>query len=525
MWISTFLSKIDDAFKIREYVLCPGSRNAALVKILCDKINRSRTQLLFEERSAGFFAIGRILAENSAICVITTSGTAAGELLPAVMEAYHSSLPLIVVTADLPRRFNGKGYPQSTNQVNIFSSFVIANYDIEEGEQISFESDILSRLPDGPIHINLRLEDPKADKIPNQKIALCEPSSNTCSLDKAREILLSNNAPIAIVGKLDEKDHPNVKEFIKTLKIPTYFEALSGLREDSSLSDYRIYEPNSIIKNGSTVNYQVDLVVRIGGIPVHSVWRNLERAYSSLDILSISNKQVTGTARKQNLIGENLNSSMLYLLSELRDYQPPKNSSSLISYSNTYLSELNKLFELEQTSEPGMFYKLSKIIPSDANLYLGNSLPIREWDLAASYNANSRQISASRGLNGIDGQISTFLGALSKTRSNWGIFGDLTTLYDLSAPWLINKFAPQIIIINNSGGKIFERMYSEPEFLNSHNLNFEYWAKMWSLGYLSLTEIPDKIIWDASSPNIIEVFPDKNATNQFWLAYDSLVSF
>ena len=91
-------------------------------------------------------------------------------------------------------------------------------------------------------------------------------------------------------------------------------------------------------------------------------------------------------------------------------------------------------------------------------MYLGNSMPIREWDRSATYEDRGYEIQASRGLNGIDGQISTFLGLAQTGRSNWAILGDLTTLYDLAAPWFLSQMETRditLVVMNNRGGRVF----------------------------------------------------------------------
>ena len=100
---------------------------------------------------------------------------------------------------------------------------------------------------------------------------------------------------------------------------------------------------------------------------------------------------------------------------------------------------LRSLIEDEPLAEPSLFAHLSESIPEKSLLYLGNSLPIREWDLAATYNYRELDVFATRGLNGIDGQVSTFLGMAGPKRDNWGIFGDLTMFYDLAGPWILNQ--------------------------------------------------------------------------------------
>jgi len=157
------------------------------------------------------------------------------------------------------------------------------------------------------------------------------------------------------------------------------------------------------------------------------------------------------------------------------------------------------------------------MIPPKSQIYLGNSLPIREWDLAASREQRHYSIHASRGLNGIDGQISTFLGLCSNHHPNWGIIGDLTALYDLAGPWILSQLpdiTAKLVIINNGGGKIFSRMYEDPDIQNQHQLHFEPLAKLWGIHYEQWKEIPKSTATSASQ--IIEIIPDNDATERFW---------
>jgi 2-succinyl-5-enolpyruvyl-6-hydroxy-3-cyclohexene-1-carboxylate synthase len=118
---------------VKQFIICAGARNAPLVAALAERAAAESDAIaianFFEERGAAFFALGRIKALNEPVAVITTSGTAVGNLLPAVMEAFHTNSPLVVVTADRPKLHRGSGSPQSTDQVGLFSHFVEAAVD------------------------------------------------------------------------------------------------------------------------------------------------------------------------------------------------------------------------------------------------------------------------------------------------------------------------------------------------------------------------------------------------------------
>ncbi len=177
------------------------------------------------------------------------------------------------------------------------------------------------------------------------------------------------------------------------------------------------------------------------------------------------------------------------------------------------------LFELcseESLAETSLVHTLSKIIPEGAHIFLGNSLPIREWDLAATLEQRNYRISVNRGMNGIDGQLSTFFGLSDLTAENWVIIGDLTALYDLAAPWIINqlnRYKFNIVIINNGGAKIFAKLFSEPELQNTHNFNYKGFAEQWGLHYEKLTALDT--VSSTSSSRLIELVPCAASTTRF----------
>jgi 2-succinyl-5-enolpyruvyl-6-hydroxy-3-cyclohexene-1-carboxylate synthase len=134
------------SFGVREFVVCGGSRNAPLVAAVAD----AKTYTFIDERSAAFFALGRIKRDDVPVAVITTSGTAVAELLPAAIEAFYSGLPLVLITADRPHRFRGTGAPQTIDQIGIFSAYAA--------------SDPAKWNREMPLHINIEFDEPLIDE-------------------------------------------------------------------------------------------------------------------------------------------------------------------------------------------------------------------------------------------------------------------------------------------------------------------------------------------------------------------------
>jgi 2-succinyl-5-enolpyruvyl-6-hydroxy-3-cyclohexene-1-carboxylate synthase len=131
-------------------------------------------------------------------------------------------------------------------------------------------------------------------------------------------------------------------------------------------------------------------------------------------------------------------------------------------------------------------------------------------------------VDSNRGANGIDGQISTFLGLSEKPNQSWGFFGDLTTLYDLSSLWAtpqLQKNKRRIVVINNHGGQIFKGIFKNDIFLNSHQIEFKDWAQMWKWDYLKWQSIPENILNLSAENLIIELKPDNIQSESFWQEY------
>ena len=508
---------------VRDYCLCPGSRNAPFVMALSEPSEFQKTYLFYEERSAAFFALGRIRATKRPVVVVTTSGTAAGELLPAVMEARYAGLPLILVTADRPRSYRGTGAPQTAEQPGIFGVYAHETIDIAEKERPVLSRSLLSR----PLHLNVCFDEPILDQRSEKLEAPLSEETEANNSDRTSEIkdfLSKAKNPLILVGILDPEDRENVALFLQQLGAPALIEAGSGLREDPRLAQLRMRNPARIMERAARADYGIDSVIRIGGVPTLRFWRDLENKCAHLPILSLSRLSFTGMARNSLIVSGNLSNCIERLLPVIPNRIPHLSAQRFIELSQRTDQLLEHLLKEEPLSEAGMVARLSQLIPPKSRVYLGNSLPIREWDLAASVEPRGLEVWASRGLNGIDGQISTFLGFAQSGCENWGIFGDLTALYDLQAPWILSQMEgipTTIAVINNGGGKIFSRIYSDKIFQNPHSIKFEAWADLWGLEYENWTQIPDRIA-SKSSKRLFEIVPNEEATQRFWRAYDSL---
>jgi 2-succinyl-5-enolpyruvyl-6-hydroxy-3-cyclohexene-1-carboxylate synthase len=519
------------SYGVEEFCVCPGARSAPWIAVFKENSHQIKTYYFFEERSAAFFALGRIRKTGKPVAVVTTSGTAVGELLPATMEAHYVGLPLILLTADRPRRYRNSGSPQTAEQVGILGVYVSHCFDLEKGEKLDLKQVPFSQ----PFHVNVCFDEPllEREELRQSRAYLV---SHYSMVNSSLPPLMNHHTsflqsyfrkvktPFVIVGMI----HPDHREAIAQLLLdwgfPTYFEGISGLREDPRLGGIRIHSSERILERARQGDYLIDGIIRIGGVPTLRLWRDLDLGLSDLPVLNMTAVGFSGLGRSSYVLQGNLTQLAQTCLNLSQCEIPKKEASSFrfwIELDQEKNQKLQDLLALEPRSEPGMLAALSRLYSRKTRLYLGNSSPIREWDLAADPRTRLNDIWASRGVNGIDGQVSQFLGFAEEGLENWAVLGDLTALYDLPGPWILQQLPRvrvNLAVINNGGGKIFSRMFSEKEFQNQHSVRFESWASLWGLKYEEWKEVPNQSR-SASESRVIEVLPDEEATQRFWEIY------
>jgi 2-succinyl-5-enolpyruvyl-6-hydroxy-3-cyclohexene-1-carboxylate synthase len=288
------------------------------------------------------------------------------------------------------------------------------------------------------------------------------------------------------MGGLHARDRDRIRAFALALNAPLYAEPLSGLREDPALEHLLITAGERMIGRG-----EFDGVIRIGNVPTARFWRDLDESRRDLPLISFSALPFTGCSR-----GE------VHPIDALPyDVEPRDRDERFFATDRAQAAAIAQILDDEPQSELALLRELSRTLPADSRLYLGNSLPIREWDLAATHDSRGFTIEANRGANGIDGQLSTFFGQCDPSRTNVCVIGDLTAIYDSNAPWIVPQLDSgtdaRIVIINNGGGRIFSRVASlkkleentrERIIENSHDLRFEHWAAMWGMEYTIVSD-------------------------------------
>lgn len=522
---------------VTDVCLCAGARNAPLVVALTSLAEAGREELrlwhFFDERAAGFFALG-CSARGGLGAVVTTSGTAAAEVLPAVIEGHCAGLPLLVITADRPARYRGSVAPQAIEQVGIFGGYVEACADVacQPGDDVTAVlMAALSQVPwerRRPWHWNVCFDEPLLGgvaEIPSDLAWEFPVSSGDGSeAPRFRQWLEQHgHALLVLVGGLDPSFQQPVARWLLAGGFPVWAEATSGLRECLELQGQLLCGGEAAFA-GATPS----AVLRIGDVPSLRWWRDLESS-PDIPVFSVSRAGWTGLARKA---GAARLESFVW-----PDPAPQIQDRTWWNSGVGAQKTLESLLQACPSSEPAIFRALSEHIPTAVQVFLGNSLPIREWNLAATRERPHPRVRASRGANGIDGQVATWLGHSVEEGESWGIFGDLTALYDLNAPWIMPQLPPgrrTLVVIHNGGGRIFSRvpgLARLPERArriteNRHALNLAGWAVLWDMDHHRLdagTDLPGAL---AALPGVsdhrlrlLEIHPDEADTERFWRSW------
>ncbi len=422
----------------KDLYLAPGARSQSLA-IAADQLaqaNKAYLTIRLDERSMGFVALGRALASGTPSVVITTSGTAVANLHPAVLEAHHSGVPMILLTADRPARLRGKGANQTTNQVGIFADAVIRCIDVSVPELGEFDPRALaiqaielatSENP-GPVQLNLQFQEPLSDLSPNAaELAVAEVSLNPGSSETSSlEVVVSDRAVVAAGAGAGLA----AVDFAKAANLPLFAEPTSGARySDQLVVDY-------IAGLNSELGKEVDQVFVFGkptlSRPIQRLiantktWVCVSHSHGHFD----PSGKALGYADQLIPIG----SGDSAWLSRWQQQEP-------------FISARAELASaVWNATGPG------------EQLLFGASQIIREADRALLPKEIS--VFANRGLAGIDGTVSTAIGLAQNGKKTRAVLGDLTLLHDASGLNLSGVLGLdiQVIVGNDHGGEIFKKL-------------------------------------------------------------------
>ncbi len=482
---------------VREIVVCPGSRNAPLSFAAYDAAEAGLVRLhtRVDERSAGFLALG-LAKVGPPAAVVCTSGTAVANLHPAVLEAAHAGVALVAVTADRPARLHGTGANQTTAQVGIFGPLVAT---LDVGEEVG-----VLRLGPGPLHLNVPLDEPLVPEdrwdvevasgsgggvasgygggpgvatSPDRSAAADPASGRKRQLAGPESARLGPNSmspgPRTVVVAGDDAGPP-ARVLAQARGWPLFAEPTAGCRTgDHAIRTYRLLLDTDLGRS-------IERVV-VAGHPTLSrpVTRLLGR--DDVEVWSAAPRGVWH-ARPFEVDHE------LDLTGPLPDLAdgPPRDGGAWLDAWRAADAEVASRLDRLLAAEPGLTPHevagaVSRAVPPEGLLVVGASSPIRDLDLMVAPYAvgDRRKVIANRGLSGIDGVVSTAIGAtLGRPRSSraLALVGDVTFLHD-SNGLVLGPDEPRpdltIVVVNDDGGSIFSMLeQGAPEYADRYERLF-----------------------------------------------------
>lgn len=466
-------------------VICPGSRSTPLAVAFAQKAPNIEVIPILDERSAGFFALGRARATKKPVVVVCTSGTAGANFYPAVIEAYESCVPLLLLTADRPQELRFCHSGQTIDQVKLYGNY--PNWQAElaiPGATLNLVTYLrqtvihawercLSPQP-GLVHLNIPFRDPLAPV--SDGIDLTSLQSQIDNEDFWRHIKQNSPLPltfspltqttssrgIIIAGiaqpLIDEQYCNHIAIIARALNYPVLAEGLSPVRNHAHLNPYIISTYDSILRNADfREKLAPEKVILIGEMPTSKELRTwLQQTQPQLLIIDKTSR---------NLDSLHLRTSHLRVdICELSEFPTLPTTTYLEDWRHIETKTritLDKTFEqISEMLECKAAWLLSQILPPKTPLFIANSMPVRDIEFFWKPNNLGIKVFVNRGANGIDGTLSTALGVAHRNQSSVMLTGDLALLHDTNGFLIRNKFIGHltIILINNNGGGIFEML-------------------------------------------------------------------
>lgn len=440
------------ARNVSEAVLSPGSRSGplALAFAAADEAGLIRLHVRIDEREAGFLALGLAKSSRRVVPVVTTSGTAVANLHPAMLEAQHAGVGMLAITADRPARLRGTGANQTTDQRRIFPGIAYA-------DRVNGLVEALS--PGGPAHLNLELDEPLLEAIewdfPQASVVV------SARAGAEPEALAFGPRTVVVAGD-DARQRARI--LARDAGWPLLAEPSSGSRNgEGALVAYRL------LLDHSPLSGQIERVVSFGHATLSRPVMNL-LGRADIEVIHVGSQATFPLPAGPNV---RFVDGVTAEGSDDRSWIEAWFEADRLA--TAAIDAALRAHSPDGTTPYDVARTISESVPPEGLLFVGSSNPIRDLDLVARpYTVGERRlIIANRGLAGIDGVLSTAIGAALARNSSRAIayVGDLTFLHG-SNGLLIGPNEPRpdltIVVASDDGGSIFSTLeQGAPEFAAS----------------------------------------------------------
>lgn len=518
LWAELFAEVLANS-GVKYACISPGSRSTPLTYAFATN-SKIKSFSIIDERSSGFFALGLAKASQTPVILICTSGTAAAEFYPAIIEAYQNKVPLIICTADRPPGLLNAGANQTINQQNLYKNhiryFVTAGLPqvsvkgLKKISAIAKQAFIESALKNiGPVHINFPFKEPfepgeHTDEIGEEELAIIKSNlkvefrgNENAAFDEklllaVSEKLIKYSKGIIVSGldNYSKEFFSAIKKLSKKIGYPIFADAASSMRFAFDHNSHILTNYDSYLRSNEFVKtHQPDIILQFGRNFSSKALSNFIASCKCEKIL-VNNFGEWKNPNEKKSIAAAVNPELFCkLTARLINKRVKKNRSTSwlkeFSFIENAASKIkNNIFRsADFSNEVRIVLEILDSIPEGSNLMVSNSLPIRDLDLAVPLGRKNIKLYHNRGASGIDGIISTALGiAEASKKKTYLLIGDLAFYYDLNSLLTAKKYKIplKIILINNNGGGIFEvlpissyKNVFKEYFVTSHDLDFK----------------------------------------------------
>lgn len=499
---------------VEQAVISPGSRSTPLA-LLLHRQEKITTFVEVDERSAAFFALGLSKASGKPVALLCTSGTAAANYYPAICEANASHIPLIVLTTDRPHELRQVGAPQAMDQFHLFQSHVkeFIEMAIPEGTKAMLDYsywqgmrviDTACQTPKGPVHLNFPLREPLLPDLnraliaeKTTKIVVGKKQLSEDELIKFVHACQGKKGVLVVGGSHTPEEAKVFIELAESLNWPILSDPLANITacgKDSSL----IMSYADLFIQEVEMNQSPEVVIRFGMVPISKntmFW--LQSLSETSKIYFVDETGEWQDQLKQTQVA--IQAEEQLFAKAIRDRVKIKTTDSWrdqwINWQEITAQQLMKLSEMKTLNETSASILVHKKMAKDGQLFVSNSNAIRFLDRFSSPESNQYQLFGNRGINGIDGIVSTALGmcATHPNRQNVLLIGDLAMYHDMNGLLLAKRYnlPLTIVLLNNNGGGIFSFLSQrqlksddfEPIFGTPIDLDFSLVAQLYDAEY------------------------------------------
>jgi len=465
---------------VEHVCICPGSRSSPFALAFAGH-GDIRTWIHVDERSAGFFALGLARELRAPVAVVCSSGTAAANLLPAVVEAALSRVPIIVLTADRPPELRDVGAPQTIDQLNLYGRHAkwFMDMPLADGSTalIRFTSACAARavavaraVPAGPVHLNLPVREPlldagAADQGPSYVpvVAAGAPHVDAGIIAACAAQLPQYERGVIVCGPQNDPAFPAaVAALAKALGYPVFADPLSQVRCGSHDRSSVVDAYDAFLRD-RTVNeaFTPDVVLRFGALPTSKpLWERLQTLSDCPQFLiddAGSWRDPLATATTVVQADAAAFAAALAAAVSAAKGPPVWRAQWLELDRRTRVALTDALARDERPFDGAVFAALADDLPSETTLFVGNSMPVRDLDTFFGGSERVLRFAANRGANGIDGVVSSALGAAAAGSQVVLVLGDLSFYHDSNGllAGRLNGIDATIVVLNNDGGGIF----------------------------------------------------------------------